>query len=145
VPRPEGELLVVAVLNHIANLPAPVSVIDLGSGSGALALAIATESANSRVIAVEKSDDALVWLKKNVEAIVEDLRIVHSDVSDALIGIKCDVVIANPPYVEDESDLPWDFVLCTNLGLYYFVAMMEWMVPVLLLHLPHAFLSREAC
>ena len=110
VPRPESELLVGAVLNHIANLPAPVSVIDLGSGSGALALAIATEAANSRVIAVEKSDDALIWLKQNVEAIVEDLRIVHSDVSEALIGIKCDVVIANPPYIEDESELPRDVV-----------------------------------
>jgi len=110
VPRPESELLVAAVLTHIANLPAPVSVIDLGSGSGALALAIATEAANSRVIAVEKSDEALVWLKKNVEAIVEDLRIVHSDVKDALPGIKCDIVIANPPYIQNESDLPRDVV-----------------------------------
>ncbi|MFZ4124017.1 MAG: peptide chain release factor N(5)-glutamine methyltransferase [Candidatus Planktophila sp.] len=110
VPRPESELLVSAVLTHISNLPAPVSVIDLGSGSGALALAIATEAAHSRVIAVEKSNDALVWLKKNVESIVEDLRIVHGDVSDALIGIKCDVVIANPPYIQDESDLPRDVV-----------------------------------
>ena len=110
VHRPESELLVGAVLTHISNLPAPVSVVDLGSGSGALALAIATEAPNSRVIAVEKSDEALVWLKKNVEAIIEDLRIVHSDVSDALIGIKCDVVIANPPYIQDESDLPRDVV-----------------------------------
>jgi len=110
VPRPESEALVGAVLTHISNLTPPVSVIDLGSGSGALALAIATEATNSRVIAVEKSDDALVWLKKNVEAIVEDLRIVHSDVKDALPGIKCDVVVANPPYVEDESDLPKDVV-----------------------------------
>ncbi len=110
VPRPESELLVGAVLTHISNLPAPVSVVDLGSGSGALAIAIATEAPNSRVIAVEKSDEALVWLKKNVEAIIEDLRIVHSDVSDALIGIKCDVVIANPPYIQDESDLPRDVV-----------------------------------
>ena len=110
VPRPESELLVGAVLTHIANLSAPVSVIDLGSGSGALALAIATEAPNSRVIAVEKSEEALVWLKKNVEAIIEDLRIVHSDVSDALMGIKCDVVIANPPYIQDESDLPRDVV-----------------------------------
>ena len=110
VPRPESELLVGAVLTHISNLPAPVSVVDLGSGSGALALAIATEAPNSRVIAVEKSDEALVWLKQNVEAIIEDLRIVHSDVSDALIGIKCDVVIANPPYIQDESDLPRDVV-----------------------------------
>ena len=110
VPRPESELLVGVVLTHIANLPPPVSVVDLGSGSGALALAIATEAPNSRVIAVEKSDEALIWLKKNVEAIIEDLRIVHSDVSDALLGIKCDVVIANPPYIQDESDLPREVV-----------------------------------
>ena len=55
VPRPESELLVDAVLTHIKNLPAPVSVIDLGAGSGALALAIATEAPDTRVIAVESS------------------------------------------------------------------------------------------
>lgn len=64
VPRPESELLVEAVLQHIENLPAPVSVIDLGAGSGALSLAIATEAPTTRVIAVEKSPEAVFWLKK---------------------------------------------------------------------------------
>lgn len=108
VPRPESELLVSAVLTHIANLEAPVSVIDLGSGSGALALTIATEAPQARVIAIEKSPEALVWLKKNVAAISEDLRIVESDVVDALPGVKCDVVIANPPYVPNNQKLPRD-------------------------------------
>jgi release factor glutamine methyltransferase len=132
------------VLNHIANLPAPVSVIDLGSGSGALALAIATEAANSRVIAVEKSDEALIWLKKNVEAIVEDLRIVQSDVSDALVGIKCDVVIANPPYIEDESDLPRD-VVEHEPQLHSLAGKMEWMHPAHLLQHHHVCLSQVDC
>ena len=70
VPRPESELLVEAVLQHIENLPAPVSIIDLGAGSGALSLAIATEAPTTRVIAVEKSPEALFWLKKNVSVIV---------------------------------------------------------------------------
>lgn len=108
VPRPESELLVEAVLQHIENLPAPVSVIDLGAGSGALSLAIATEAPTSRVIAVEKSPEAIVWLKKNVSVIAENVRVIEGDVTDVLPGVKCDVVIANPPYVPDEQLLPRD-------------------------------------
>ena len=108
VPRPESELLVQAVLNHIANLPSPVSVIDLGAGSGALSLAIATEAPTSRVIAVEKSPEAIFWLKKNTSVIAENVRVVEGDVADVLPGVKCDVVIANPPYIPDEQPLPRD-------------------------------------
>lgn len=108
VPRPESELLVDAVLAHIKNLPAPVSVIDLGAGSGALALAIATEAKDTRVIAVEKSPEAIYWLKKNVSVIAQNVRVVEGDVADVLPGIKCDVVIANPPYIPDAQALPRD-------------------------------------
>jgi release factor glutamine methyltransferase len=112
VPRPESELLVEAVLTHIKNLEEKVageiSVIDLGAGSGALSLAIATEAPRSRVIAVEKSADAIVWLKKNVARISENVRVVEGDVADVLPGIKCDAVIANPPYVPDNQSLPRD-------------------------------------
>jgi release factor glutamine methyltransferase len=111
VPRPESELLVDAVLTHIENLSdraGEISVIDLGAGSGALALAIATEAPKARVIAVEKSPEAIYWLKKNVAAISENVRVVESDVADALPGIKCDIVIANPPYIPDSQPLPRD-------------------------------------
>jgi release factor glutamine methyltransferase len=86
----------------------PVSVVDLGSGSGALALAIATESPQTHVIAVEKSADATHWLKENVSFIDEKVRILESDVATALEGVKCDVVIANPPYIPDNEALPKD-------------------------------------
>jgi len=108
VPRPESELLVESVLTHIEKLSGAVSVIDLGSGSGALALAIATEAPQTHVIAVEKSPNAIYWLKENVSFIDEKVRIVESDVSTALEGVKCDVVIANPPYVPDSQELPKD-------------------------------------
>ena len=108
VPRPESELLIDAVLKHIDNLPAPVSVIDLGAGSGALALAIATEAPDTRVIAVENSPEAIFWLKRNVSVIAENVRVVECDVADVLPGIKCDVVIANPPYIPDSQPLPRD-------------------------------------
>jgi release factor glutamine methyltransferase len=108
VPRPESELLVEAVLNHIEKMNGAVSVVDLGSGSGALALAIATEAPQTHVIAVEKSADAIHWLKENVSFIGEKVRILESDVATALEGVKCDVVIANPPYIPDSEVLPKD-------------------------------------
>ena len=108
VPRPESELLVEAVLQHIENLKGAVSVVDLGSGSGALALAIATEATQTHVIAVEKSAEAIYWLKENVSFINEKVRILESDVATALEGVKCDVVIANPPYIPDDEVLPKD-------------------------------------
>jgi len=108
VPRPESELLVESVLTHIEKLSGAVSVVDLGAGSGALALAIATEAPNTHVIAVEKSAEAIYWLKENVSFIDEKVRILESDVSTALDGVKCDVVIANPPYIPDGQVLPAD-------------------------------------
>ena len=108
VPRPETEGLVEEVLKHIANLPGPVSVIDLGAGSGAMAISIATEAPNTHVIAVEKSADAIEWLKQNVAFYDENIRIVQGDVADVLDGVKCDVVVANPPYVPDSQPLPKD-------------------------------------
>jgi len=108
VPRPESELLVEAVLQHISNLEGIVRVVDLGAGSGALSLAVATEAENARVIAVEKSPEAIFWLKKNVSRIDEKVRIIEGDVSDVLIGVKCDLVIANPPYIPDDQALPRD-------------------------------------
>jgi release factor glutamine methyltransferase len=108
VPRPETEGLVEEVLKHIANLPGPVSVIDLGAGSGAMAISIATEAPNTHVIAVEKSLDAIEWLKQNVAFYDENIRIVQGDVADVLEGVKCDVVVANPPYVPDSQPLPKD-------------------------------------
>jgi release factor glutamine methyltransferase len=108
VPRPESELLVEAVLTFIEKHKGEVSVVDLGAGSGALALAIATEAPQTHVIAVEKSPAAIEWLKENVSFIYEKVRILESDVATALVGVKCDVVIANPPYIPNAQELPRD-------------------------------------
>jgi release factor glutamine methyltransferase len=108
VPRPESELLVDAVLKNIEGRDDAGSVVDLGAGSGALTLAIATEAPQTHLIAVEKDPAAVEWLRKNVSRIDETVRILESDVEDALDGVKCDVVIANPPYIPDGQELPKD-------------------------------------
>ena len=108
VPRPESELMVSYLLALIEQKSGIVSVIDLGSGSGALAIALSTECDRVRAIAVENSKDALFWLHRNVAKYVPEMRVVESDVADALPEVKADFVIANPPYVPDEQELPED-------------------------------------
>jgi release factor glutamine methyltransferase len=108
VPRPESELLVEAALGEIQKRTGPISVIDLGAGSGALTLAIATEAPHAHIIAVERDPAAAQWLRKNVARISEDVRIIEEDVTTALVGVKCDVVIANPPYIPNKQELPRD-------------------------------------
>jgi len=108
IPRPETELLIENILPHLKSSARPTSVIDLGSGSGAIAIAIATQVPTAHVIAVENDPEALIWLRKNIEANDVDVRIVAEDVSTALIGVKADLVVANPPYIPNDQDLPFE-------------------------------------
>ena len=118
IPRPESEALVDAALLEIEKIisarsqssRAPVSIVDLGSGSGALAISIAYEAEKKvwpvTVIAVEKSDQAIEWLKRNIAACDVSVRLISGDVLEVLEGVKCDIVIANPPYVPEGDNLP---------------------------------------
>jgi release factor glutamine methyltransferase len=113
IPRPETELLVDAALVEIERIQSdvnwntrPTSIVDLGSGSGAIAISIADE-ANRRglkvqVIAVESEENAIKWLKQNIAKHEVDIRVVAANVTDALIDVKCDLVISNPPYIPIE-------------------------------------------
>lgn len=144
VPRPESELLVGAVLNHIANLPAPVSVIDLGSGSGALALAIATEAVNSRVIAVEKSDEALVWLKKMWKQLLKIYELFIA--TYVMRSLESNVMLSLPIlHTSKMSRIYLEMWLNTNLQLHSLVGKMEWMRPAHLLQHHHVCLSQVDC
>jgi release factor glutamine methyltransferase len=110
IPRPETESLIENILVHLNALNRSASVIDLGAGSGALSIAIASQVPNAHVIAVENDNEALVWLRKNIEASTVDVRIVTEDVSTALVGVRADLVVANPPYIPDDQDLPFEVI-----------------------------------
>ena len=118
IPRPETELLVDAAMVEIERIQSapsaaaqlPVSVIDLGAGTGAIAISIAHEARQRQmpvhVVAVEKSEAAIEWLKKNIARHEVEVRVISADVADALQGVKCDIVVANPPYVPNHVELP---------------------------------------
>jgi release factor glutamine methyltransferase len=106
VPRPETELLVDAVLPVLRGNPAPI-VVDLCSGSGALALAVADEVPSARAYAVERSPDALEWLRRNCAG--SGVEVVAADVTDPgllpQLADRVDAVLANPPYVAGGEDV----------------------------------------
>lgn len=102
VPRPETEIVVERCLELLSEVQKP-KVIDVGTGSGAIALAIATERPESEVWAVESSEDALRWAKKNAAKVdARNLRLIHGDLFQPLpkqMAGAVDLVVSNPPYL----------------------------------------------
>ncbi|MFG3418582.1 peptide chain release factor N(5)-glutamine methyltransferase [Micromonospora sp. NPDC049460] len=113
VPRPETELLAGWGIARAGRLAAPV-VVDLCSGSGAVALSVAQEVPAARVVAVERSADALPWLRRNAatRAAAGDrpIEVVAADVTapDLLADLvgRVDVLLCNPPYVPSDVPVP---------------------------------------
>jgi release factor glutamine methyltransferase len=103
VPRPETEVLVERCLEHLRDLSAP-RVLDVGVGCGAIALAIADEHSAARILAVDRSADALAAARENLARIPVDGRMEFRQ-GDLLAGISgpFDLVVSNPPYVSPED------------------------------------------
>ncbi|GAB4078408.1 peptide chain release factor N(5)-glutamine methyltransferase [Nostocoides australiense] len=101
VPRPETEMVAgLAIEAARAAGPAPV-VVDLGTGSGAIALAVADEVPAARVYAVELSDLAVAWARRNVEALGSPVELRQGEAAAAFPELEggVDVVVSNPPYI----------------------------------------------
>src|SRR5699024_87240 len=88
-------------------------VLDLCTGSGALALAIAHARPDAEVHAVESETPALAWARRNADARARagetPVRLHQGDVTDRdllthLEG-RVDVVVANPPYVPEATEV----------------------------------------
>lgn len=107
VPRFETELLVRWGLSAVQRQD-PL-IVDLCSGSGAIALAVATALPRSSVYAVERSPGALPWLRRNVAAIAQRVRVVAGDVTDPAVLSEVDgtvdLVLCNPPYVPEGASV----------------------------------------
>jgi release factor glutamine methyltransferase len=108
VPRPETESVVGWAIDAVRAMDVvePL-IVDLCTGSGAIALALAQEVPRSRVHAVELSEDALRWTRKNVEGSRVDLRQGDALASFPDLDGQVDLVISNPPYIPLTE---WEYV-----------------------------------
>ncbi|MFI0898032.1 peptide chain release factor N(5)-glutamine methyltransferase [Streptomyces sp. NPDC020983] len=100
VPRPETESVVGWAIDAVRAMDvAEPLIVDLCTGSGAIALALAQEVPRSRVHAVELSEQALEYARRNTAGSKVDLR--HGDALSAFPDLngQADLVISNPPYI----------------------------------------------
>ncbi len=99
IPRPETEELVEWIASEAAD---GTKILDIGTGSGAIAIALSREISNSRVWAMDISQEALTIARENGKRYAPDVTFVEGDaLADfaSLFNEQFDVVVSNPPYI----------------------------------------------
>ncbi|HEX7279929.1 MAG TPA: HemK/PrmC family methyltransferase [Solirubrobacterales bacterium] len=99
-PRRETELLVEVG----TTLPQGARVHEVGTGSGAISLALLSERPDLRITASDLSPEAVEAARENAERLGLDLEItVGKGLPESVEAEEVDLVIANMPYVTDET------------------------------------------
>lgn len=103
IPRADTEVLVEQALQKMQP-HRECHVLDLGTGSGAVALAIAHTRADAQVVAVDASVAALDVARINAQRLnINNVRLVASDWFTALAEKRFDLIVSNPPYIEEND------------------------------------------
>lgn len=99
VPRPETELLVERAIHRLAGAGSSLAA-DVGTGSGCIAISLALALPNVRVLAVDRSADALQVARRNASRLGASSRIdfVQADLLPPLAH-PLDLLCANLPYI----------------------------------------------
>lgn len=102
IPRPDTECLVEQAL---ARLPTSACrIVDLGTGTGAIALALASERPDCEVTAVDRMPDAVALATRNAQHLgIRNVRVLQSDWFSALQGQRFDMIVSNPPYIDEQD------------------------------------------
>ena len=102
IPRPDTEVLVEQAL---ALLPRrPVAIADLGTGTGAVALALANERPDSRIIGVDRIDEAVALARRNAQRLgIDNCQFQKSHWFDHLPPARFDMIVTNPPYIDADD------------------------------------------
>jgi release factor glutamine methyltransferase len=105
IPRPETEAML--EWSVAQRLPQTPVIVDLCTGTGALAFALSKNWPDARIVAVDDSDTALEYAKRNLEG--TGVELIRADVTSAgllpELGGRVDLLVANPPYIPDGAVL----------------------------------------
>jgi release factor glutamine methyltransferase len=107
IPRPETELLVQEVVRTRDTLPQRPTIVDVGTGSGCLAVTLATVFKEARVVAIDRSPEALVVARHNARThgVQERIEWFEGDLVAPLRVLdlegKVHIIVSNPPYIAE--------------------------------------------
>jgi len=101
IPRPETELLVYEVLKMKLKSP---RILDIGTGSGCLAITLNLEIPNSKVYAIDVSQNSLDTAIINSKKLGADVSFLPNDFLKNIPSIDpVEVIVSNPPYIRNSE------------------------------------------
>ncbi len=106
VPRPDSEVLIASAIAHFEGKDPPRRMLDLGTGPGTLILAALDIWPEATGLGVDVSRQALAYASANARRLGFEAR-AEFKLGDWAEGIteQFDLVLCNPPYVAEGSDL----------------------------------------
>lgn len=104
IPRPETEDLVNWVVTDWLQHP-DVQILDACTGSGCIAVALASQLPQALVTAVDLSDQALAYARKNAEYYGGRVQVLQHDVLAPSVATQPQwhVLVSNPPYIAQQE------------------------------------------
>lgn len=139
IPRPETEELCQWIIENTkhktlntksSNLEERYSILDIGTGSGAIAVTLAAELPSAQVSAIDISEKALAYAKRNAAKNGVNINFKKQNIlNSSYIGSNTSVttgsfsiIVSNPPYImEKERSEMSAHVLAYEPGLALFV------------------------
>lgn len=106
IPRPETELLIHHVTDQLRTCPDAV-IVDIGTGSGCVAVTLAARLAGRRILAIDRSPEALAVAQRNAtrHAVCDRIEWLEGDLlgplRERMAADSVDVIVSNPPYVSE--------------------------------------------
>ncbi len=103
IPRADTEILIEKALSKI-NVRDHIEILDLGCGTGIIGITVALERPLSKVTLIDQSKYAIENTKENQTLHqLSNVMIQKSDWFSALDQTRFDVILSNPPYLEDND------------------------------------------
>lgn len=104
VPRADTETVIDHCLEYLKEKSEP-KILDLCAGSGCIGITLGKEKTDSKVLMVEKYNEAITYAEKNIKRnCADNTKIINGDIFEAVGGEeKYDLIVSNPPYIPAEE------------------------------------------